>query len=145
MTKGKDVRQTFTQVAEQTSLGVFVKFAIEGVGDNPAFGGNRLSAAVEARGSEAARELLTHLKGLPAQAACKSAEEFITGFVSATKVSRKELADWEAVLTEVFNLMMIASDNDDPYEFGKRLIAVIRKASDLAAPRLRAWGAAASG
>jgi hypothetical protein len=139
MTTTKAVRQTFSTVQDQSSLGVFVKFAIEGVGDDPAFGGNRLAGGTEAHGPVAARELLGHLKALPATAQCATVEEFVIGYVPKSELGQKDLANWDALLAETFALMM-ADFKADPYEFGKRLIAAIRNASEFASPRLSAWG-----
>jgi hypothetical protein len=140
MTTTKPVTQTFSTVdQDRSSLGVFVKFAIDGVGDDPGFGGERLGSAVEVRGAEAARDLMRYLKGLPAMAKCATAEEFVLGYVPTSEQSRDDLAKWDALQAEVFSIMM-ADFQADSYDLGKRLIAAIRQASDFASPRLRAWG-----
>jgi hypothetical protein len=141
MTNRKDVMQAFGTVSDQTSLGVFVKFAIEGVGEG-GFGEDRLAAAAEARGPAAAKELLHHLKTMPDTAKCATATEFVLGYVpTAQRGQADELSKWDSLLAEVFALMM-SDSRADPYELGKRLIAAIRQASDFVAPRLRAWGIA---
>jgi len=140
VTAAKAVRQTFSTVdQDRSSLGVFVKFAIEGVGDDPSFGGNRLGSAAEVRGADAARELLAYLKGLPAMAKCATPEEFVLGYVPKSELGQKDLGKWDELQAEAFSLMM-SDFNADSYELGKRLIAAIRQASDFASPRLRAWG-----
>jgi hypothetical protein len=142
MTTSKAVRHTFGTVLQgQSSLGAFVKLAIEGVGDDSAFGGSRLEGATELHGQAAARELLQHLKALPAQAKCATTEEFVIGYVPKSELGEKELAIWDALQAEAFALMM-ADFKSDPYAIGKRLIAAIRQASDFASPRLSAWGVA---
>ena len=139
MTARKDVTRAFGTVSDQTSLGVFVKFAIEGVGEG-GFGEDRLAAAAEVRGQAAAGELLHHLKAMPATANCANATEFVLGYVpTAPHGQADDLAKWDSLLADVFALMM-SDSRADPYELGKRLIAAIRQASDFVAPRLRAWG-----
>jgi hypothetical protein len=139
MITAKAVRHTFKAADDHTSLGVFVKFAIEGVGDDLAFGGNRLATATEARGREAARELLAYLKQLHKTAGLETVEEFVVGYVPKSPVRQDDLASWDALQAEAFAIMM-SDSRADPYEIGKRLIAAIRKCSDFASPRLTAWG-----
>jgi hypothetical protein len=120
-------------------LGVFVTLAIEGVGDTQGFGGDRLEAAAEQHGLQAARQLLDYLKALPAKAEVQNAEEFVIGYIAAARtVAHKELTEWDGLLGEAFALMSV-DVRQEPYEFGKRLMAVIRKASDFVSPRLNAW------
>jgi len=138
VTSTKAVRHTFKTVNDHTSLGVFVKFAIEGVGDALAFGGDRLATATEARGREAARELLAHLKELHKTAGLETVDEFVVGYVPKSPIPQDDLASWDALQAEAFAIMM-SDSRADPYEIGKRLIAVIRKCSDFASPRLAAW------
>jgi len=140
MTTSKAVRHAFSKIPDQSSLGVFVNFAIQGVGDDPAFGGNRLSDATEQHGRAAARQLLEHLRGLPAIANCTTREEFVIGYVPASKQQgQDDLARWDALQGDAFSLMM-ADPQADPYELGKKLIAAIRKVADFASARLSAWG-----
>jgi hypothetical protein len=139
MTKSKDVRATFSKVPDKTSLSVFVVLAIEGVGDEPSFGRSRLEGAAEQHGRAAVRELLEYLKALPSQAKCYTAEEFVLGYVPRAGATPADLDAWEDLLSRTFALML-ADANVDWFDFGKRLIGLIRTASDFASPRLRAWG-----
>jgi hypothetical protein len=139
MTKTKDVRATFSKVPDKTSLSVFVLLAIEGVGDAPSFGRDRLESAAEQHGRAAASELLEYLKGLPSQAKRDTAEEFVLGYVPHGGSNAADLGEWEGLLAKTFALML-ADENVDWFDFGKRLIGLIRTASDFASPRLRAWG-----
>ena len=138
MTRSDAVRETFA--GAPASLEVFVQFAIDGKGED-----HKLISAVEGRGPEAARELLAHIKGLPDRAKCSSTEEFIIGYVPHTDVSDEALRAWDALLAKAFELTMsdVLAPGREPakvLEFGERLMALIREATDFAHPRLRAWG-----
>lgn len=139
MTTTKAVQHTFNGVNDQSPLGIFVRYAIEGVGDNAGFGGDRLSSAVELHGQAAAKQLLDHLKGLPAVANVASVEEFVLGYLPKASAGQKDLLAWESLLAEAF-AVMLPDTKSDPYDIGKRLISVIRRSADLASPRLTAWG-----
>lgn len=140
MATSKTVRHTFQTVTDQSSLGVFVKYTIEGVADHAGFGRDRIEAAVAAHGLAAARQLLEHLKNLHTKANCSSAEEFIIGYVPISESKNPDLASWDALQADVFALMMTDLSKVEPFDLGKGLIAAIRKAADFASPRLRAWG-----
>jgi hypothetical protein len=118
------------------SLGVFVNFAIDGVGQDVLYG------AAQVRGSQAARELLRYLTDLPASAGCQNVEQFLVGYTLPAGAHHEDVAKWKALLSEVFSLAMVdlAAAPIDPLEYGHRLMSVIREAANLASPRLLAWG-----
>jgi hypothetical protein len=130
------VKHTFGKVAAGSSLEVFVKHAIEGVGDEGQF-----YKVVEARGAEASQELLRYLTELPAKANCDGAEQFVRGYVSHSGASDKDVEAWEGMLREAFALATLDLATDRGFlKFGESVIALIRKVGEFASPRLRAWG-----
>jgi hypothetical protein len=131
------VKHTFNWIQANTSLSVFVKFAVDGCGDD-----NRLYSAVQARGKDAARELMLYLTDLYTKANCSTVEQFVIGYVPLRPAATDQLAAWETFLSETFAVMLIAYDKkaDRTHEFGERLISLIRNTAEFADPRLSAWG-----
>jgi hypothetical protein len=134
VTKSAAVSHTFRNVPE--SLGVFVRFATEGVDRG------RLYGAAEARGTQAARELLRYLTDLPTSAKCQTVEQFLIGYAPKPGTEHESIEKWHALVSEVFTLAMVdlPAGPIDSGEYGERLITVICQASDIASPRLAAWG-----
>jgi hypothetical protein len=136
MPTAAEVEYTFQWVQPKTSLEVFAKYAIGGVAEE------RLWSAVQGRGRAAARELLQYLKELPTKANCSSANEFVTGFNPVQPGHNREIARYEQLLSEAFELMLIPVEKepDRTPVFGEKLLALIREVADYASPKLRAWG-----
>ncbi len=131
------IEQVFATVYETDSaIGVLARRAVDGFASE-----NQLWQVMDTHGSKGARALLTFLTGLPGTVG-RTDGQFAAGFAAHTAPLPEALVEWNAILSEAFQLALIDIDKtqrDRIPEACERLMKLIRYASSFASPRLRAW------